>query len=100
MTRRRLSSFPACALLIAGALIALPAAPASAASQKVLLVTRGEAGEGAQGQGLADRLQGPPEAVRQAFCRDHHRQDRQAIFAGEVEVAPSVNLAPAHRRRQ
>ncbi len=47
MSYRRLLPFPsACALLVAGALIALPAAPASAASQKVLLVTRGEEGEG------------------------------------------------------
>jgi hypothetical protein len=47
MTHRRLLPFPAaCALLVAGALIVLPAAPASAASQKVLLVTRGEEGEG------------------------------------------------------
>jgi hypothetical protein len=41
-----LSFPPACALLAAGALIALPATPASAASQKVLLLTRGEEGEG------------------------------------------------------
>jgi hypothetical protein len=47
MTHRRLPSFSsACALLAAGALFALPVAPASAASQKVLLVTRGEEGEG------------------------------------------------------
>jgi hypothetical protein len=47
MNHRRLLPFPtASALLAAGALIALPAAPASAASQKVLLVTRGEEGEG------------------------------------------------------
>jgi hypothetical protein len=47
MIHRRLLPFPpACALLAAGALIALPTAPASAASQKVLLVTRGEEGEG------------------------------------------------------
>jgi hypothetical protein len=47
MSHRRLSSFSsACLLLVAGALIALPVAPASAASQKVLLVTRGEEGEG------------------------------------------------------
>ena len=54
MTRRRFSPFPsACALLAAGALTVLPAAPASATSQKVLLVTRGEEGEGppaAQGE--------------------------------------------------
>jgi hypothetical protein len=46
MTRRLLPFPSACALLAAGALIALPAAPASAAMQKVLLVTRGEEGEG------------------------------------------------------
>jgi hypothetical protein len=47
MTYRRRLPFPSgWALLAAGALIALPAAPASAASQKVLLVTRGEEGEG------------------------------------------------------
>jgi hypothetical protein len=47
MTHRRRSPFlSACALLVAGVLIALSAAPASAASQKVLLVTRAEEGEG------------------------------------------------------
>lgn len=48
MTRRRLLQFPAAwALLAAGAIaIAVPAAPAAAASQKVLLVTRNEEGEG------------------------------------------------------
>src|ERR1700733_9096957 len=47
MSHRRLLPFPsACALLAAGALVALPAAPASAASQKVLLVTRDQQGEG------------------------------------------------------
>jgi len=47
MTRRRLLPFSsACALLMASTLIARPATPASAASQKVLLVTRGEEGEG------------------------------------------------------
>jgi hypothetical protein len=47
MTHRRLLPFSsACTLLVTGALFALPAAPASAASQKVLLLTRGEEGEG------------------------------------------------------
>jgi hypothetical protein len=47
MTHRRLSPFPStCALLAAVTLLALSAAPASAAGQKVLLVTRGEEGEG------------------------------------------------------
>ena len=47
MVRRRLLPLSsACALLAAGVLAALPATPASAASAKVLLVTRGEEGEG------------------------------------------------------
>jgi hypothetical protein len=46
MTRRRLPFAFACAVLAAAALAAIPAASASAAGQKVLLVTRGEGGEG------------------------------------------------------
>jgi hypothetical protein len=46
MTRRRLSFLSASTVLAASAAFALPVAPASAASAKVLLVTRGEEGEG------------------------------------------------------
>lgn len=58
MTHRRLLPFSsACVLIAAGALIALPVVPASAASQKVLLVTRGEEGEGpAAAQGEAAHI--------------------------------------------
>ncbi len=51
--RRRLQLPFICSLLAAGAAIAVPVAPASAASAKVLLITRGEEGEGppaAQGE--------------------------------------------------